>query len=66
MADARGESQWVQTSAVLAMLANANRDPKKKPRPYQPNDFNPFARRAAKQRPLPPAPVSILKEIFVK
>ena len=42
MAEARAEDKWSHTSAVLAMIANANRDSKKKTTPYKPADFNPM------------------------
>lgn len=35
----RGE--WVRSAALQALLANANRDPKKRPTPYSLNDFLP-------------------------
>lgn len=42
MAEGRLEAEWSQTSAVLALLANCHRDPKKT-RPFKPAQFNPFA-----------------------
>ena len=45
MAEGVQRVQWAQTSAVLAMLANAHRDPKRKPTPFKPDDFNPWAER---------------------
>ena len=33
--------RWSHTSAVLALIANVNRDAKKRPRPFQPSDFDP-------------------------
>jgi len=41
MAEGWGRLQWAQTAALLAMLANCNRDPKKT-RPYKPSDFDPY------------------------
>ena len=35
----RGE--WVRSAALRAILANANRDEKRRPRPYSLNDFLP-------------------------
>ena len=35
--------EWGQTSAILAMLANGNRNAKKRPEPFLPDDFNPMA-----------------------
>jgi hypothetical protein len=43
MARARLGAEWAQTSAILALLANVHRDPKKKRTPYKPSDFDPFA-----------------------
>lgn len=42
MADAVRSEAWRHTAWIAAMIANANRDPKKKPAPYQPDDFNPM------------------------
>ena len=41
MAEARGRDRWAHTSAILALVANVNRDPKKT-RPYKPADFDPY------------------------
>ena len=48
MAEARVDAEWNHTSAILAMLANVNRDPKKHG-PYRPEDFHPLKRRASPQ-----------------
>ena len=40
MADGRSRSLWGHTAALLAMLANTHRDPKKS-RAYRPEDFDP-------------------------
>lgn len=42
MAEGRSRAAWGHTSAVLAMLANCHRDPKKT-RPYRAAQFNPHA-----------------------
>jgi hypothetical protein len=42
MAQAASRQRWAHTSAVLALLANVNRDPKKA-RPFKPADFDPYA-----------------------
>lgn len=39
---ARGEA-WHHTAYIVCMLANVNRDPKKRPRPFTPEEFNPLA-----------------------
>ena len=41
-AEGRNRSEWSRAAAVLAMIANTARDPKKKPSPWQPGDFNPY------------------------
>ncbi|MBE3133285.1 MAG: hypothetical protein IMZ55_07410 [Acidobacteria bacterium] len=50
MAEGRDRAAWQHTSAVLAMMANANRDAKKHPRPFVPADFDPYARGRPKPR----------------
>jgi hypothetical protein len=64
MAVYRSEQQWAHTSAILAMIANVNRDPKHTPS-YKPDDFNPHARRRKRQAPLPKVGIEILKTVFV-
>jgi hypothetical protein len=62
MAEARNRQAWAHTSALLALIANCHRDPKKT-RPFQPADFHPHE----KQRK--PAPmkvgIAVLKQVFV-
>jgi len=41
MAEGRSRENWQHTSAILALLYNCNRDPKKT-RAAKPSDFNPF------------------------
>lgn len=64
MAEARQSDLWNHTAALLALLANAHRDPKKT-RPLKPVDFHPHR----KPTPNPPAPpkadISVLKTVFV-
>jgi len=64
MADARHTNEWNHTSALLAMLANTHRDPKKTG-PFKPGDFHPGIKRAAPSEPLPKVDISILKTVFV-
>jgi len=59
MAEARQRAEWCQTSALMALLANCHRDPKKSP--VKPADFNPFATRTK----APKVGVGILKDIFI-
>jgi hypothetical protein len=60
MAEARSQSDWAHTSALLALVANVNRDPKKS-KAYRPADFNPHARKTAKLK----TDIRVLKQVFV-
>ncbi|MBM4020562.1 MAG: hypothetical protein FJ288_19965 [Planctomycetes bacterium] len=61
MAEARGRANWAQTSTVLALIANVNRDPKKT-RAFRPADFNPFeTRRRRRGVPLVAENLDVLK-----
>ena len=66
MAQARQSDNWNHTAALLAMLANVNRDPKKG-RAFKPADFHPIPH--ATKRTESPAPlkgdITMLK-IFVQ
>ena len=44
MAEGRNEHLWLLASAVMALLANCHRDPKK--RAFAPDDFNPTVSRS--------------------
>ncbi len=64
MAEGRQNEQWNHTAALLAMLANVNRDPKKG-RAFQPNDFHPHRHRPkASDKPLK-GNIRMLKTVFV-
>jgi hypothetical protein len=41
MAQGRGKAEWGRASALLALLVNINRDPKKSS-PAKPSDLNPY------------------------
>jgi len=43
MAEGRLTTEWAQTATALALQANCNRDPKKRPTPFEPRDFMPEA-----------------------
>lgn len=64
MAEGRQSDQWNHTASVLALLANAHRDPKKS-RPFRPEEFHPIA--AAKRAARPPikGDIRMLKQVFV-
>ena len=61
MAEARQRDEWARTSSLMALIANANRDPKKH-RAFRPTDFDPFSQA---QVPKQKVDVSILKDIFI-
>ncbi|MCD6405999.1 MAG: hypothetical protein J7M19_09250 [Planctomycetes bacterium] len=64
MGEARSKEAWAHTSAVLAMTANINRDPKRT-KAFKPADFNPYE--VAKQKAVTgKADISVLKDVFVK
>ena len=62
MADARGQSEWEQTASLMALIVNLVRDPKKS-KPAKPDVFNPYAQKEQKNLK---APLSILKDVFVR
>lgn len=68
MAEARVAQAWHHTSAVLALLANCHRDPKKQ-RPFTPADFHPIAshKPTSTGRQVVPAAegMALLKQVFV-
>ena len=60
MAEGRQRHEWSMAASVMALVANAQRDPKRT-RPFRASDFDPFARPA---KPIP-ADVSVLKDVFI-
>ena len=64
MADARSRERWAHTSALLTLIANVNRDPKKT-RAFRPKDFNPYERRTSGM-PITKGNIGVLKQVFVK
>jgi len=62
MAEARQRDEWAKTSSLMALIANANRDPKKH-RAFRPTDFDPFSQTPKTKQKVD---VSVLKEIFIE
>jgi hypothetical protein len=62
MAEARSRERWNHTAALLALLANCHRDPRRR-RPYRPDDFLPTP--PARPTPVPITDLSILKAVFI-
>jgi hypothetical protein len=52
MGEGRSKAAWLHTSSIVAMLAEINRDPKKRSRPYRAADFNPHLQKKEKETPL--------------
>jgi len=64
MAEAKARDEWAHTSCVLAMIANAHRDPKKT-RAYRPSDFSPFEKKRKQGIAITPGNIGLLKTVFV-
>ncbi|MCC6427317.1 MAG: hypothetical protein IT435_10915 [Phycisphaerales bacterium] len=60
MLEGRQRHDWSLASSMMAVFANAHRDPKRS-RLLRPSDFDPFAKRA---RPVK-TDVSVLKDVFI-
>ena len=63
MADAKRRENWSHTSHIMSLMANVNRDVKKRRRPYAARDFSPFANRP--EAKTPKTSIRLLKEVFV-
>ena len=63
MSEAKSRDDWRHTAALMALVANVNRDPRKQ-RPLKPEDFNPH-----EQKPktvIRGKGLRILRDVFVK
>jgi hypothetical protein len=75
LADGVSRDEWSRASESLALLANVNRDPKKRRKPFVPGDFSPYppgpgeGGKAPSVRPgsvlLTAANIDILKTVFI-
>ncbi len=61
MAEGRARDEWVRMSSLMALIANAHRDPKKRCS-FKPRDFDPFARRS---RPVKVG-IGVLKNVYLR
>jgi len=61
MAEARRKHDWSMTSSMMALIANAHRDPKKHG-PFKPTDFDPTSRFNA--QPIKTG-VGVLRDVFI-
>ena len=69
MAQGRVRSEWNQTSCILALIANVNRDRKKRSRPFDPREFHPMENSGKSVKDgitVKAGDVSILKKVFIK
>ena len=62
MAEARAKERWAHTSSLMALIANAHRDPKKG-RAFRPDDFNPYAPKRKAGIPIRADSISLLKRL---
>jgi len=62
MAEAKSKDNWNHTSAVLALIINVNRNPKKQ-RAVTPREINPHEQKA--KTILKGKDIRILKDVFV-
>ncbi|MCZ2341695.1 MAG: hypothetical protein LC104_07850 [Bacteroidales bacterium] len=62
MAESAGRERWTHTSAVLALLANVHRDPKKG-RAFTTADFHPYLRHV--ERTDIKVGIGVLRQVFV-
>ncbi|MCE5327901.1 MAG: hypothetical protein LLG01_15955 [Planctomycetaceae bacterium] len=65
MAQARSRESWAHTSAVLALIANVNRDPSKG-RAWRPCDFDPHTQARSQAIEVDSGNMGLLKQAFVK
>jgi hypothetical protein len=63
MADGRLRERWNHTAAVLAMLANAHRDQRRRAEPFGVADFHPFEA-PRREEPLK-VDITVLRDVFV-
>ena len=64
MSEARGRSEWAQTSTLMALIVNLFRDGRKS-KPAKPDDFNPY-QMPKRQAQRVTVPVTVLRDLWVK
>jgi hypothetical protein len=66
MHDGRSKSAWGHTSAIMALIANVNRDPTKKSEPFRVSDFNPYVTKPKTSKPdIPKVKMKSLKNVLM-
>lgn len=64
MHDAKCETDWNHTASLMALIANINRDPRKRTAPFSISDFHPMLQRVA-AKPTP-SDITSLKNVFLR
>jgi hypothetical protein len=64
MAEARSRDRWARTSALMALIANCHRDPKKS-RAFKPSDFDPYAVKQRRDDAIEIKDLALLKDAFI-
>jgi hypothetical protein len=64
MAEGRQRHDWSLISALMTLLANVHRDPRKH-RAFRPRDFDPFSS-PSKRASAPRVPITVLKDVFIE
>ncbi len=66
MADGAQEQAWNHTSAIVAMIAEVNRDSKRRSRPFTATEFHPYhGKKFSRGIRLKTGNLHILKSVFV-
>ena len=63
MAEGHSRDIWSATSAMMALIANVNRDPRKH-RPYEPKDFNPHGKEVVAEGVVEKSDLSVARRFF--
>lgn len=67
MMESREKSEWARLSGLMALVANAHRDPKKHSS-MRPEQFNPYANCVTEitRGRRPKAPLTVLRDVFCR
>jgi hypothetical protein len=52
MAEAKAETEWDHTASLMALIAEANRDPEQRRRPFKPAESHPLHQRPKRRQEL--------------
>jgi hypothetical protein len=65
MAEGRSRAAWNHTASIMALLANINRDPRRRSQPYKPEEFTPHASRNIAPVPVKQVDMKSLKNMYL-